>query len=49
MALAPPVATQLLIDEVVLGQDRQWLHRVIVGLALVMLAALLIDTLRRAR
>jgi ATP-binding cassette, subfamily B, bacterial CvaB/MchF/RaxB len=47
LSLAPPVATQLLIDEVVLGQDRLWLHRVIVGLALVMLAAVLIDTLRR--
>jgi ATP-binding cassette subfamily B protein RaxB len=47
LSLAPPVATQLLIDEVVLGQDRAWLHRVIVGLALVMLAAVLIDTLRR--
>jgi ATP-binding cassette subfamily B protein RaxB len=47
LSLAPPIATQLLIDEVVLGQDRRWLHRVIVGLALVMLAAVLIDTLRR--
>jgi len=47
LALAPPVATQLLIDEVVLGQDRPWLHRVIFGLALIMLAAVLIDTLRR--
>ncbi len=47
LSLAPPLATQLLIDEVVLGQDRQWLHRVIFGLALVMLAAVIIDTLRR--
>ena len=47
LSLAPPVATQLLIDEVVLGQDRHWLHRVIFGLGLVMLAAVLIDTLRR--
>jgi len=47
LSLAPPVATQLLIDEVVLGQDRLWLHKLIVGLALVMLAAVLIDTLRR--
>lgn len=47
LSLAPPVATQLLIDEVVLGQDRAWLHRLIVGLALVMLAAVLIDTVRR--
>lgn len=47
LALAPPVVTQLLIDEVVLGQDRAWLHRVILGLALVMLAAVVIDTLRK--
>ena len=47
LSLAPPVATQLLVDEVVLGQDRSWLHRVVFGLALVMLAAVLIDTLRR--
>ena len=47
LSLAPPVATQLLIDEVVLGQDRAWLHRVIVGVALIMLAAVLVDTLRR--
>jgi len=46
-ALVPPIATQLLIDELVLGQDRQWLYRVIAGIALVMLATLLIDTLRR--
>lgn len=47
LALVPPVATQLLIDEVVLGQDRQWLYRVIAGIALVMLAAVVIDTMRR--
>lgn len=47
LSLAPPVATQLLIDEVVLGQDRIWLRKVIFGLALVMLAAVIIDTLRR--
>ena len=47
LALVPPVATQLLIDEVVLGQDRQWLYRVIAGIALVMLATVVIDTLRR--
>jgi ATP-binding cassette subfamily B protein RaxB len=47
LALGPPVATQLLIDELVLGQDRQWLYRVIAGIALVMLATLFIDTLRR--
>jgi ATP-binding cassette subfamily B protein RaxB len=47
LALVPPVATQLLIDELVLGQNRQWLYRVIAGIALVMFASLLIDTLRR--
>jgi len=47
LALAPPVATQLLIDEVVLGQDRQWLYRVLAGVALVMVTMLGIDTLRR--
>jgi ATP-binding cassette subfamily B protein RaxB len=47
LSLAPPMATQLLIDEVVLGQDRIWLRKVIFGLALIMLVAVLIDTLRR--
>lgn len=47
LGLALPVATQLLIDEVVLGQDKRWLNRVIAGIGLVMLAMILIDTLRR--
>jgi len=47
LALVPAVAVQLLIDEVVLGQDRRWLIRVVAGLALVMLATVAIDTLRR--
>jgi len=47
LALVPAVAIQLLIDEVVLGQDRRWLIRVVAGLALVMLATVAIDTLRR--
>lgn len=47
LALAVPVATQLLIDEVVLGQDLRWLNRVIAGIGLVMFAMILIDTLRR--
>ena len=47
LALIPPVATQLLIDDVVLGHDRQWLYRIIGGLGAVMLSALVIDTLRR--
>ena len=47
LSLAPPIAMQLLVDEVVLGQDRIWLRKVIFGLALIMLAAVLVDTLRR--
>jgi ATP-binding cassette subfamily B protein RaxB len=47
LALFPPIATQLLIDDVVLGHDRQWLHRVIGGLGVVMLSGLVIDSLRR--
>ena len=47
LALIPPIATQLLIDDVVLGHDRQWLHRVIGGLGVVMLSGLIIDSLRR--
>ena len=47
LALVPPVATQLLIDEIVMGSERQWLHRILAGLGIVMLAGLLIDSLRR--
>jgi ATP-binding cassette subfamily B protein RaxB len=47
LALVPPVATQLLIDEVMLGQDVEWLYRVLGGLALVLLIATVLDALRR--
>lgn len=47
LALAPPIATQLLIDEVVLGHDQSWLYKVLAGVGLVMLTTLLIDALRR--
>jgi ATP-binding cassette subfamily B protein RaxB len=47
LALVPPVATQLLIDEVVLGQDVEWLYRALAGLALVLLIAAMLDALRR--
>ncbi|MFQ6005741.1 MAG: peptidase domain-containing ABC transporter [Woeseia sp.] len=47
LALVPPVATQLLIDEVVLGQDRTWLVRALLGLAVVMLVGILLDSSRR--
>jgi ATP-binding cassette subfamily B protein RaxB len=47
LALVPPIATQLLIDEVVLGQDVEWLYGVLGGLALVLLIAAVLDALRR--
>ncbi len=47
LALVPPIATQLLIDEIVLGQDRGWLARALLGLAVVMTVGILIDAARR--
>ncbi len=47
LALAPPVATQMLVDELILGQDRNWLYRALAGLALIMLTGILLDVLRR--
>ena len=47
LALAPPIATQILIDELVLGQDREWLYRALGGLALLMLTGVMLDALRR--
>jgi ATP-binding cassette, subfamily B, bacterial CvaB/MchF/RaxB len=47
LALVPPVATQLLIDEVVLGQDRIWLYRALLGLMIVMLVGILLEAARR--
>ncbi len=47
LALVPPIATQLLVDEVVLGQDKRWLYRVVAGVALVMVTMIIVDTLRR--
>jgi ATP-binding cassette subfamily B protein RaxB len=47
LALVPPVATQLLVDEVVLGQDVDWLYRALGGLALVLLIASVLDAMRR--
>ena len=46
LGLVPAIATQLLIDEVVLGQDRIWLFRGLAGLAIVMFAALLLEGMR---
>ena len=47
LALAPPIATQILIDELVLGQDREWLYRALGGLTLLMLVGVMLDGLRR--
>lgn len=47
LALVPAVATQLLIDEVVLGQDRLWLYRALLGLATVMFVGILLEASRR--
>lgn len=47
LALAPPIATQILIDELVLGQDRGWLYRALGGLLLIMLTGTMLDALRR--
>lgn len=46
LALIPAVATQLLVDEVVLGQDRRWLYRALGGLLLVMLVTTLLEGMR---
>jgi ATP-binding cassette subfamily B protein RaxB len=47
LALVPPIAMQLLIDEVVLGQDVEWLYRALGGLALVLLIVAVLDAMRR--
>ena len=47
LALAPPIATQILIDELVLGQDGDWLYRALGGLALIMFTGVMLDGLRR--
>lgn len=47
LALVPAIATQILIDEVVLGQDGSWLNRALAGLGIVMLLTLLLDATRR--
>lgn len=46
-ALALPIGTQLLIDEVLLGSDRRWLAATLSGIGLVLLAAVVFDTLRK--
>jgi ATP-binding cassette subfamily B protein RaxB len=47
LALAPAVATQLLIDEVVAGQDRRWLLGVLAGTGMILVASIVLDTLRK--
>ncbi len=47
LSLAPPVATQLLIDQVVLGQDQVWLFRALGGVAAIMLVVVLLEALRQ--
>jgi ATP-binding cassette subfamily B protein RaxB len=47
LALVPPIATQLLIDEVILGQDRVWLARALLGLAVVMIVGILLEAARK--
>lgn len=46
LALVPSVASQIIIDEVALGQDRSWLYRALGGLAIVMVVATLLEGLR---
>lgn len=47
LSLAPAVATQLLIDEVVLGQDQAWLMRALAGVAAIMLVVVVLEALRQ--
>ena len=46
-ALALPIGTQLLIDEVLLASDRRWLAATLGGVGLLLLAAVVFDTLRK--
>jgi ATP-binding cassette subfamily B protein RaxB len=47
LALAPAIATQLLIDEVVAGQQRRWLYGVLAGTGLILVASIVLDALRK--
>lgn len=46
-ALALPIGTQLLIDEVLLSSDRRWLAATLGGIGLLLLAAVVFEMLRR--
>ncbi len=47
LSLVPPVVTQLLIDEVILGLDMSWLYRALGGLAAVLFVGALLEAVRR--
>lgn len=47
MSLVPAVATQLLIDNIVQGQDRDWLLALLAGMGSVMLAATALEAMRQ--
>ena len=46
LSIVPPVATQILIDEVVSQQDRSWFPSALAGLAVIMLFAVILDGFR---
>jgi len=47
LSLVPAVVTQLLIDEVVLGQDRAWLIRALAGVCAIMVIVVVLEALRQ--
>ncbi len=47
LTLAPPLATQLLVDNAINGQDDRWLLAVLSGTGLVLCAALVLEALRQ--
>ncbi len=47
LSLAPAIATQILIDEVVLGQDQAWLFRALAGVAAIMVIVVVLEALRQ--
>ena len=47
LSLVPAVATQLLIDNIVQGQDRDWLIGLLAGMGSVMLAATALEAMRQ--
>lgn len=47
MSLVPAVATQLLIDNIVQGQDRSWLYGMLAGMACIAIAATALEAMRQ--